>query len=221
MADAGDKRIVVFVNTRSPQPWVGSHEPGHRQRRHALQECTRYRLVRAQCQPQRPVRWRRHAPVDYRRDRVPQLDPRRSQEGTCPCIPRTTSTIRSRQPSSPPPTRSSMRSFSSRTSWAPTSNLQRKLPPPAVRDVPYVTAPRDTPDTAEERPPCDRILDASPPRALFPSPHPQQTTQNHSFRAGSKRSWDTKEANMSTVTILIAGKTTQNGAHAVARDPSS
>ncbi|MGN8903683.1 acyltransferase family protein [Collinsella sp. HCP28S3_E5] len=24
MADAGDKRIVVFVNTRSPQPWVGS-----------------------------------------------------------------------------------------------------------------------------------------------------------------------------------------------------
>lgn len=82
-----------------------------------------------------------------------------------------------------------MRSLSSRTSWAPTSNLQRKLPPPAVRDVPYVPAPRDTPDTAEERPPCDRILDASPPRALFPSPHPQQTTQNHSFRAGSKRSW--------------------------------
>ncbi len=82
-----------------------------------------------------------------------------------------------------------MRSLSSRTSWAPTSNLQRKLPPPAVRDVPYVPAPRDTPDTAEERPPCDRILDASPPRALFPSPHPQQATQNYSFRAGSKRSW--------------------------------
>lgn len=50
-------------------------------------------------------------------------------------------------------------------------------------------APRDTPDTAEERPPCDRILGASPPRTLFPSPHPQQTTQNHSFRADSKRSW--------------------------------
>lgn len=50
-------------------------------------------------------------------------------------------------------------------------------------------APRDTPGTAEERPPCDRILGASPPRTLFPSPHPQQTTQNHSFRAGSKRSW--------------------------------
>ena len=28
-------------------------------------------------------------------------------------------------------------------------------------------------------------------------------------------------ANMSTVTILVAGKTTQNGAQAVARDPSS
>lgn len=94
-----------------------------------------------------------------------------------------------------------MPSPTNHTSWAPTSNLQRKLPtsggvpatagtpPPAVRDVPYVPAPRDTPDTAEERPPCDRILDASPPRALFPSPHPQQTTQNHSFRAGPKRSW--------------------------------
>mgnify|MGYP007067779298 CR=1 FL=1 len=58
-----------------------------------------------------------------------------------------------------------------------------------VMDVPYMPAPRDTPDTAEERPPCDQILGASPPRTLFPSPHPQQTTQNHSFRAGSKGSW--------------------------------
>lgn len=41
MADAGDKRIVVFVNTRSPQPWVGSTNQA------IANAATRYKNVRA------------------------------------------------------------------------------------------------------------------------------------------------------------------------------
>lgn len=40
MADAGDKRIVVFVNTRSPQPWVGSTNQA------IANAATRYKNVR-------------------------------------------------------------------------------------------------------------------------------------------------------------------------------
>ena len=40
MADAGDKRIVVFVNTRSPQPWVGSTNQA------IADAATRYKNVR-------------------------------------------------------------------------------------------------------------------------------------------------------------------------------
>ena len=40
MADAGDKRIVVFVNTRSPQPWVGSTNQA------VANAATRYKNVR-------------------------------------------------------------------------------------------------------------------------------------------------------------------------------
>ena len=40
MADAGDKRIVVFVNTRSPQPWVGSTNQAF------ANAATRYKNVR-------------------------------------------------------------------------------------------------------------------------------------------------------------------------------
>lgn len=40
MADAGDKRIVVFVNTRSPQPWVGSANQA------IANAATRYKNVR-------------------------------------------------------------------------------------------------------------------------------------------------------------------------------
>ena len=40
MADAGDQRIVVFVNTRSPQPWVGSTNQA------IANAATRYKNVR-------------------------------------------------------------------------------------------------------------------------------------------------------------------------------
>lgn len=40
MADAGDKRIVAFVNTRSPQPWVGSTNQA------IANAATRYKNVR-------------------------------------------------------------------------------------------------------------------------------------------------------------------------------
>lgn len=40
MADAGDKRVVVFVNTRSPQPWVGSTNQA------IANAATRYKNVR-------------------------------------------------------------------------------------------------------------------------------------------------------------------------------
>lgn len=40
MADAGDRRIVVFVNTRSPQPWVGSTNQA------IANAATRYKNVR-------------------------------------------------------------------------------------------------------------------------------------------------------------------------------
>ena len=40
MTDAGDKRIVVFVNTRSPQPWVGSTNQA------IANAATRYKNVR-------------------------------------------------------------------------------------------------------------------------------------------------------------------------------
>lgn len=40
MADAGDKRIVVFANTRSPQPWVGSTNQA------IANAATRYKNVR-------------------------------------------------------------------------------------------------------------------------------------------------------------------------------
>jgi len=40
MADAGDKRMVVFVNTRSPQPWVGSTNQA------IANAATRYKNVR-------------------------------------------------------------------------------------------------------------------------------------------------------------------------------
>lgn len=40
MTDAGDKRIVVFVNTRSPQPWVGSTNQA------ITNAATRYKNVR-------------------------------------------------------------------------------------------------------------------------------------------------------------------------------
>lgn len=40
MADAGDQRIVVFVNTRSPQPWVGSTNQA------ITDAATRYKNVR-------------------------------------------------------------------------------------------------------------------------------------------------------------------------------
>ena len=40
MADAGDKRMVVFVNTRSPQPWVGSTNQA------IADAATRYKNVR-------------------------------------------------------------------------------------------------------------------------------------------------------------------------------
>lgn len=40
MADAGDKRIVMFVNTRSPQPWVGSTNQA------IANAATRYKNVR-------------------------------------------------------------------------------------------------------------------------------------------------------------------------------
>ena len=40
MDDAGDKRIVVFVNTRSPQPWVGSTNQA------IANAATRYKNVR-------------------------------------------------------------------------------------------------------------------------------------------------------------------------------
>lgn len=40
MSDAGDKRIVVFVNTRSPQPWVGSTNQA------IANAATRYKNVR-------------------------------------------------------------------------------------------------------------------------------------------------------------------------------
>ena len=40
MADAGDQRIVVFVNTRSPQPWVGSTNQA------IVNAATRYKNVR-------------------------------------------------------------------------------------------------------------------------------------------------------------------------------
>ncbi|MGF0062427.1 acyltransferase family protein [Collinsella sp. SGI.095] len=40
MADAGDQRIVVFVNTRSPQPWVGSTNKA------IANAATRYKNVR-------------------------------------------------------------------------------------------------------------------------------------------------------------------------------
>ena len=59
--------------------------------------------------------------------------------------------------------------------------------------------------------------------------HPERCFQAHTRSKQPKitlfepapRGRGQKGVNMSTVTILVAGKTTQNGAHAVARDPSS
>ena len=94
-----------------------------------------------------------------------------------------------------------MRSLSSRTSWAPTSNLQRKLPTSGggvchgrhpLRQLgtflmcwhlgTLLTQPRNALLATEFWTPRH-------PERCFQAPHLQQTTQNHSFRAGSKRSW--------------------------------
>ena len=137
MADAGDKRIVVFVNTRSPQPWVGSTNQA------IANAATRYKNVRV-------IDW-----YGYSANRNDLFDGDGTHLSTTgvteylnlihdavkkdlPVHPE--DHVNDPQPASLPPTHSSMRSLSSRTSWAPTSNLQR-------------------------------------------------TTQNHSFRAGPKRSW--------------------------------
>lgn len=180
MADAGNQRTVVFVNTRSPQPWVAppirpSPTPPRAIKTCALSTGTDIAPTATICSTATAHTFRTRAwPSTLSSSTMPS-------RRTCPCTPRTTLTIRNRQPSSPPATRSSTLSPTSRTSSAATSNAQPNLltpagasatadAPAAVRDAPYVPALRDTPDTAEERPPCNRILDASPPRALFPSP---------------------------------------------------
>ena len=127
MADAGDKRIVVFVNTRSPQPWVGSTNQA------IANAATRYKNVRV-------IDW-----YGYSANRNDLFDgdgthlsttgvteylnsdPRCSQEGPARASRGSRQRSAAGKPSSLPPTRFVNALASSRTSWAPTSNLQRKL----------------------------------------------------------------------------------------------
>ena len=227
MADAGEQRIVVFVNTRSPQPWVGSTNQA------IANAATRYKNVRV-------IDW-----YGYSANRNDLFDgdgTHLSATGVAeylnlihdavkkdlPCTPRTTSTIRSRQPSSPPPMRSSVPSPTSHTSWAPTSNAQPNLltsagasatadAPAAVRDTPFAPAPRDTPGAAMKTPTDE--FQAAPDIVSAPRACPKQSKQ--ALFAATPKVCGQKRPNMSTVTILVAGKITQNDIRATPTAPKA
>ena len=203
MADAGDKRIVVFVNTRSPQPWVGSTNQA------IANAATRYKNVRV-------IGW-----YGYSANRNDLFD----GDGTHLSTTGVTEYLNlihdavegparaSRNPVNDPqpaavrlpPTRSSMRSLSTAQAGHRQVTCSANFPhPEGARHGrhplrrsgrSYVPAPRDTPDTAERTPSLAPNSGRLATRALFQAPHPQQTTQNRSFSSRLQRSW-TKVANM-------------------------